>query len=69
MQLAAALETNRLNQGDGYGPVTAVSADRELNVAATAEGLVVEDPVTHPYKVTSRCPFIENAACPPLRRR
>jgi uncharacterized protein len=48
VQLAAALEINRLNQGDGYGPVTAVSADRELNAAATAEGLVVEDPVTHP---------------------
>ena len=48
VQLTAALEINRLNQEDGYGPVTLVSADRELNAAAAAEGLVVEDPMTHP---------------------
>ena len=48
VQLAAALEINRLNREDGIGPVTLVSADRELNAAATAEGLVVEDPTTHP---------------------
>ena len=29
-------------------PVTVVSADRELNAAAMAEGLVVEDPTAHP---------------------
>lgn len=48
VQLTAALEVDRLNQEDAFGPVTLVSADRELNVAATAEGLVVEDPTTHP---------------------
>ena len=32
----------------GIGPLTLVSADRELNAAATAEGLVVDDPNSHP---------------------
>jgi hypothetical protein len=31
----------------GFGPVTLVSADRELNAAA-ATGLVVDDPNAHP---------------------
>ncbi len=48
VQLTAALEINRLNQEDGFGPVTLVSADRELNAAATAERLAVEDPTAHP---------------------
>ena len=47
VQLAAALELNRNNQADGYGPVTLISADRELNAAAIAEGLAVEDPSLH----------------------
>jgi len=47
VQLTAALELDRLNQDDGFGPVTLVSADRELNTAAMAEGLVVDDPTTH----------------------
>jgi hypothetical protein len=38
VQLAAALEVNRFHQTAGVGPVTLISADRELNAAATAEG-------------------------------
>jgi predicted nucleic acid-binding protein len=48
VQLAAALEANRIYQTAGLGPVTLVSADQELNAAATAEGLAVDDPNTHP---------------------
>ena len=47
VQLTAALEVHRLNQDAGFGPVTLVSADQELNAAATAEGLSVEDPNSH----------------------
>jgi predicted nucleic acid-binding protein len=48
VQLTAVLEVDRLNQDAGFGPVTLVSADRDLNTAATAEGLAVEDPNLHP---------------------
>jgi predicted nucleic acid-binding protein len=48
MQLASAQEANRIYQTAGLGPVTLVSADRERNAAAVAEGLGVEDPNTHP---------------------
>jgi predicted nucleic acid-binding protein len=48
VQLAVALEVNRSHQADGFDPVTLVSADRDLNAAATAEGLPVEDPNLHP---------------------
>ncbi len=48
VQLAAALEVNRSHQADGFGPVTLISADQALNDAATAEGLTVEDPRSHP---------------------
>jgi predicted nucleic acid-binding protein len=48
VQLAAALQVNRMYQTTGAGPVTLVSADQELNTAAAAEGLVVEDPNQHP---------------------
>lgn len=44
VQLAAALELNRVSQGG----VVLVSADKELNEAAKAEGLVIEDPNLHP---------------------
>jgi predicted nucleic acid-binding protein len=40
VQLAAALELNRLSQGG----IVLVSADQDLNDAAAAEGLPVEDP-------------------------
>ncbi len=44
----AALEVNRIYQTGGRGPVTLVAADKDLNTAATAEGLLVEDPNLHP---------------------
>jgi hypothetical protein len=43
-----ALEVNRSHQADGFGPVTLISADQALNDAATAEGLTVDDPRSHP---------------------
>jgi uncharacterized protein len=48
VQLAVALEVNRLRQVAGLGPVTLVSADQALNDAATAEGFTVDDPCQHP---------------------
>jgi predicted nucleic acid-binding protein len=48
VQLAAAFEVDRAFQARAAGPVTLVSADQELNTAAAAEGLVVEDPNQHP---------------------
>jgi predicted nucleic acid-binding protein len=47
VQLAAAREINRKEQDAGFPPVTLVSADRDLNTAATAERLTVEDPNSH----------------------
>ena len=44
VQLAAALELNRISQGG----IVLVSADQDLNAAATAEGLTVENPNLHP---------------------
>jgi uncharacterized protein len=48
VQLAVAVEVNRLQQYAGLGRVTLVSADQEINAAATVEGLTVKDPSTHP---------------------
>jgi predicted nucleic acid-binding protein len=48
VQLTAALEVNRQRQAMGLEAVTLVSADRELNTAAQAEGLAVDDPNSHP---------------------
>lgn len=47
VQLAAALEVGRLHQAVGLGSVTLISADGELNIAATVEGLRVDDPNAH----------------------
>jgi uncharacterized protein len=47
VQLAVILEIRRLHQAAGFEPVTLVSADRELNAAAIAEGLDVDDPNSH----------------------
>jgi len=47
VQLAAALNLHRRLEEAGLGPLTLVSADRELNDAAQAEGLAVEDPNAH----------------------
>lgn len=44
VQLAAALELNRISQGG----LVLVSADQALNDAARLEGLSVEDPRVHP---------------------
>jgi uncharacterized protein len=48
VQLTVALEVDRLNQNANFGTVTLLSSDRDLNIAATAEGLAVDDPTTHP---------------------
>ena len=47
VQLAVVLDLHQRHQDAGFGPVTLVSADRDLNAAATAEGLLVEDPMAH----------------------
>jgi predicted nucleic acid-binding protein len=48
VQLAAALDIERSHRQAGLPPITLVSADRELNAAARAEGLVIDDPNNHP---------------------
>jgi predicted nucleic acid-binding protein len=48
VQLAAALQLNHLRSAVAMSTVTLVSADLDLNAAAIAEGLQVEDPNTHP---------------------
>ena len=47
VQLAAALEVNRRWQAANLGSITLVSADNDLNTAATAERLIVENPNHH----------------------
>jgi predicted nucleic acid-binding protein len=47
LQLAAALETSRIFSKVEATQLTVISADAELNTAAIAEGLNVEDPNTH----------------------
>ena len=48
VQLAAALEANDRRTARKAPLLTLVSADGELNAAAQAEGLAVEDPNAHP---------------------
>jgi hypothetical protein len=50
VQLAAAVELNRVCTSGGLLPATVVSADLDLdlNSAAQAGGLAVEDPNSHP---------------------
>jgi uncharacterized protein len=48
VQLAVALEANRYHRDKGSAPVILISADRDLNTAATAEALSVENPNSHP---------------------
>jgi predicted nucleic acid-binding protein len=48
VQLVAALEIRQQRHQAGFGPVTLVSADRDLNTAAKSEGITVEDPMLHP---------------------
>lgn len=47
LHLAAATELQRRRVADGLAGLTFVSADSELNQAARAEGLMVEDPNSH----------------------
>jgi predicted nucleic acid-binding protein len=48
VQLAAALDVNVQLVADGQPAIILVSADAELNTAAAAEGLSVDDPNSHP---------------------
>lgn len=48
VQLAAALTANEGRLLAGANALVFVSADRKLNAAAGAEGLMVQDPNTHP---------------------
>src|SRR5262249_8623807 len=48
VQLAAMLEVNGIHLAAASGPITMTSADLELNAAAAAEGLAVDDPAAHP---------------------
>jgi predicted nucleic acid-binding protein len=48
VQLAAALKIRQEHQDFSFPPVTLISADQALNDAATAEGLTVDDPRSHP---------------------
>jgi uncharacterized protein len=48
VQLAAALFANRKRLNDGLTSLVFVSADDELNTAAQAEGLTVENPNNYP---------------------
>jgi len=48
VQLAAVLEASTDTTALGMGSPTLISADGDLNSAAIAEGLAVEDPNTHP---------------------
>lgn len=48
VQLAAALKVNASYLAAGHNAITLLSSDTELNAAASAEGLSVEDPISHP---------------------
>lgn len=48
VQLAAALEVHQLRIAAQSAPFTLISADDALNVAAQAEGLLVDNPNSHP---------------------
>ena len=48
VQLAAALEVHAFCLALGMPAPTLISADVDLNAAATAEGLAVDDPNAHP---------------------
>lgn len=48
VQLSVASEVNRRSLAIGMPGLTVISADRELNNAATAEGLTTDDPNFHP---------------------
>jgi len=41
------IEVNRLYQTAELGPAVLLSSDQDLNAAARAEGLAVDDPTVH----------------------
>ncbi|QLE55870.1 type II toxin-antitoxin system VapC family toxin [Nostoc sp. TCL26-01] len=47
IQLATCLAVNVLSIANSLPSVTLISADKELNLAASSEGLVIENPNTH----------------------
>ncbi len=47
VQLAAALTANNRRVGRSLAPLTLLSADADLNTAATAEGLTTDNPNNH----------------------
>lgn len=47
VQLASALQTQTKRANAGISPLTLLSADTDLNAAATTEGLTVDDPNNH----------------------
>jgi predicted nucleic acid-binding protein len=48
IQLAAGRAVNTLCIANGLPPITFVSADNELNAAVISEGLMIENPNSHP---------------------
>ena len=48
VQLALAADLEAQMTAEGFGPLTLISADVELNQAAQAEGLLTDDPNQHP---------------------
>jgi uncharacterized protein len=48
VQLAATLELHQARSAAALSRLALISADHELNAAAMAEGLLVEDPTSHP---------------------
>lgn len=48
IQLATALAADRALRAANLPPLTFIAADRDLLVAARAEGLVMDDPNEHP---------------------
>ena len=48
VQLAASMELHQARQAAGLSTLSLISADTELNLAAMAEGLTVDDPNHHP---------------------
>ncbi len=48
VQFATALQTNQKRTNSGLQPLTLLSADSDLNDAAIAEGLSVDNPNNHP---------------------
>jgi uncharacterized protein len=48
VQLASALQANQDRLTIGGTPLTFISADNHLNIAATSEGLMIDNPNNHP---------------------